>query len=69
MFLDAFTELAGGLDHPEGVTLGPDGLVYAGGEAGQIFRIGADGWVTELASTGGLPVRRDARCGPERVRV
>ena len=32
--LDAFVELAGGLDHPEGVTQGPDALVYAGGEAG-----------------------------------
>lgn len=54
MQLDAFTELAGGLDHPEGVALGPDGLVYAGGEAGQLYRIGADGSVTELASTGGF---------------
>lgn len=54
MNLDAFTEFAGGLDHPEGVTLGPDGLVYAGGEAGQIYRIRADGSVTELASTGGF---------------
>jgi gluconolactonase len=54
MHLDAFTELAGGLDHPEGVALGPDGLVYAGGEAGQIYRVGADGSVTELASTGGF---------------
>lgn len=52
--LDAFVELAGGLDHPEGVTLGPDGLVYAGGEAGQIYRIGDDGSVAELASTGGF---------------
>jgi gluconolactonase len=52
--LDAFEELAGGLDHPEGVTLGPDALVYAGGEAGQIYRIGFDGSVTELASTGGF---------------
>ena len=54
MLLEAFVELAGGLDHPEGVTLGPDGLVYAGGEAGQIYRIEADDSVTELASTGGF---------------
>lgn len=52
--LDTFVELAGGLDHPEGVTLGPDGFVYAGGEAGQIYRIGDGGSVTELASTGGF---------------
>ena len=29
----------GDLDHPEGVTWGPDGFAYAGGEAGQIYRI------------------------------
>ena len=28
-----------GLDHPEGVTWGPDGFIYAGGEIGQIYRI------------------------------
>ena len=30
-----------GLDHPEGVTTGPDGSVWAGGELGQVYRIGA----------------------------
>lgn len=30
---------ADGLDHPEGVTLGPDSHIYAGGEAGQVYRI------------------------------
>jgi hypothetical protein len=33
--LEAFTTLVTGRDHPEGVW-GPDGRVYAGGEAGQI---------------------------------
>lgn len=28
-----------GLDHPEGITWGPDGYAYAGGELGQIYRI------------------------------
>lgn len=28
-----------GLDHPEGVTTGPDGTVWAGGELGQVYRI------------------------------
>ena len=54
MNLDAFETLATGLDHPEGVTVGPDGNLYAGGEAGQVYRIGDDGSVEELASTGGF---------------
>src|SRR5437867_13200890 len=31
--------LATGLDHPEGIALGPDTLLYAGGEAGQVYRV------------------------------
>src|SRR5262249_19836445 len=54
MELSAFTELAGGLDHPEGLAMGPDGRLFAGGEAGQIYVIGADGGVEELTSTGGF---------------
>ncbi len=27
-----------GLDHPEGVAWGPEGKLYAGGEAGQLYR-------------------------------
>jgi len=50
--LDAFTTLAEGLDHPEGVAWGPGGRVYAGREAGQIYRI--DGRIEELGSTGGF---------------
>src|SRR4051794_24582783 len=46
--------LAEGLDHPECVAWGQDGYVYAGGEAGQIYRIGLDGQLTEFASTGGF---------------
>ena len=52
--LSTFGTLATGLDHPEGVAVGPDGTVYAGGEAGQVYRIGADGSVEEVASTGGF---------------
>ena len=54
MMLERFTELAGGLDHPEGVTFGTDGVVYAGGEAGQVYAIGLDGRVEQRATTGGF---------------
>ncbi len=43
------------LDHPEGVAWGVDGFLYAGGEAGQIYRIDVEArtW-TEVGSTGGF---------------
>jgi gluconolactonase len=44
-----------GLDHPEGVAAGRDGTLYAGGEAGQVYRISADGKKVEtFAHTGGF---------------
>jgi gluconolactonase len=44
-----------GLNHPEGLAVGRDGTVYAGGEAGEVYRISADGAkVDPMASTGGL---------------
>ncbi|MGI9428191.1 MAG: SMP-30/gluconolactonase/LRE family protein [Bythopirellula sp.] len=43
-----------GLDHPECVAIGPDGTIYAGGEAGQIYRIDTDGTFREIGSTGGF---------------
>jgi gluconolactonase len=47
--------LVEGLDHPEGVAWGADGYLYAGGEAGQIYRIDVEArtWV-EIGTTGGL---------------
>ena len=47
--------LAHELDHPEAVAWGPDGKVYAGGEAGQVYRIdlAADTCET-FANTGGF---------------
>lgn len=41
------------LDHPECVNFGPDGRAYAGGEAGQLFRITMDGATEIVANTGG----------------
>ena len=43
------------LDHPEGVAVGRDGTLYAGGEAGQVYRISSDGKKVEtLANRGGF---------------
>jgi sugar lactone lactonase YvrE len=46
---------AEGLDHPECVAVHPDGSVWCGGEAGQIYRIAPTRQkVEQLASTGGF---------------
>ncbi|MFW2381622.1 MAG: SMP-30/gluconolactonase/LRE family protein [Acidimicrobiales bacterium] len=43
------------LDHPESLTVGPDGAIWCGGEAGQIYRLDLDGPRLDLvASTGGF---------------
>lgn len=43
------------LDHPEGIAVGPDGSVWCGGEAGQIYRFDAQGDHGEVvANTGGF---------------
>ena len=56
--------LARGLDHPECVAVGADGTLFAGGEAGEIYRISADGSsVTEFAralgESGGIALDAD----------
>jgi gluconolactonase len=44
------TELGSDLDHPEGVCWDPDaGVLYAGGELGQLYRVSLDGAVEEVA--------------------
>jgi len=65
MSLDNFAPFADGLDHPEGVTWGPDGYVYAGGELGQVYRVNLeDGSFEVIGNTGGfaLGVCADADC-------
>ena len=55
MKLNDFAPFVEDLDHPEGVTWGPDGYVYAGGEAGQVYRIHLEsGQVEEVGNTGGF---------------
>jgi len=43
--------IATGLDHPEGVALGPDGMLYAGGEAGQVYRVDPNAATVELVTS------------------
>lgn len=53
--INNITTFADGLDHPECVAVHPDGTVWAGGEAGQIYRISADGKeIKEVHNTGGF---------------
>jgi gluconolactonase len=52
--LDELETFAEGLDHPEGICQTPDGTIYVGGEAGQLYRIESDGTPTELLRTGGF---------------
>lgn len=54
MRIEEFAPFADGLDHPEGVACGPDGEIYAGGEAGQIYRVEMDGAWEQVATTGGF---------------
>ncbi len=44
-----------GLDHPEGIAVHPDGSIWCGGEAGQIYRIDPSSRQVEVvANTGGF---------------
>ncbi|MCC6944378.1 MAG: NHL repeat-containing protein [Thermomicrobiales bacterium] len=52
--ISAFSAFVEGLDHPEGVATGSDGALYAGGEAGQVYRVSLDGTFKEIGSTGGF---------------
>ena len=52
--LDDFEELVDGLNHPEGVAWDPvAACVYAGGEDGELYRVGLDGTAELVGSTGG----------------
>ena len=53
--IDDVAIFADGLDHPECIAVHPDGSVWAGGEAGQVYRVSADGSeIKEVVNTGGF---------------
>ena len=53
--IDDIEIFADGLDHPECVAVHPDGSVWAGGEAGQIYKVSPDGQeIIEIANTHGF---------------
>ena len=52
--IDAFAIFATGLDHPECLAFDRDGYLWAGGEAGQIYRMDSHGQVTTIANLGGF---------------
>ena len=49
-----FEVFASGLDHPECIAIDHDRHIWAGGEAGQIYRIDPAGAVTTVATLGGF---------------
>jgi gluconolactonase len=51
---DKFEIFAAGLDHPECCAFARDGTLWAGGEAGQIYRIDPKGTVEKRAELGGF---------------
>jgi gluconolactonase len=52
--IDHFEVFAGGLDHPECCAFDRDGNLWAGGEAGQIYRIDGAGKSETIANVGGF---------------
>jgi gluconolactonase len=52
--LDRISVLTDALDHPEGVAWSPAGAIYAGGEAGQVYRVSLGGDVEMVGTTEGF---------------
>jgi gluconolactonase len=52
--IEQFEIFASGLDHPECVAFDRDGFLWAGGEAGQVYRIDRAGKAQTIATLGGF---------------
>jgi gluconolactonase len=52
--IERFSVFATGVDHPECVAFDSEGNLWAGGEAGQIYRINSEGQVQLIISAGGF---------------
>src|SRR5262249_31681593 len=52
--IERFEVFATGLDHPECLAFDRDGRLWAGGEAGQVYRIDPSGQVQTIATLGGF---------------
>jgi gluconolactonase len=52
--IERFEIFANGLDHPECCAFDRDGILWAGGEAGQLYRIDAAGKMETVANLGGF---------------
>jgi gluconolactonase len=52
--IDQFETYADGLDHPEDLAFDSEGVLWAGGEAGQVYRIPEKGRVETLTNVGGF---------------
>ena len=52
--IDQFETYAEGLDHPEDLAFDAEGILWAGGEIGQIYRVPEKGRVEEVTNIGGF---------------
>jgi len=52
--IECFEIFAAGIDHPECLAFDRQGILWAGGEAGQVYRIPADGVPRLIATLGGF---------------
>lgn len=52
--IERFEIFANGLDHPECLAFDREGILWAGGEAGQIYRVSKKGEVETVAALGGF---------------